>query len=574
MADALPSDLSQVDPADAWKPWQPAAGQWNRKWVAHLYRRGAFGPTPADTERALTDGFPKTLDRLLTGDPVAAERLELLTETGQFYSNPVQLRVWWLYAMLEGGHPLREKITLFWHNHFATSYSKVRSTKLMFQQNAVLRKHSLGKFRPFLLDMSKDVAMLVWLDSNQNVVGRANENYAREVMELFSLGVGNYTEKDIQEAARAFTGWHVDTLPNRDDLTFQYNAVLHDEGPKTVFGKTGNLNGDDVVKLCCDKPACAKFLVGKLYAFLVSETAPPAALLAPLEERFRKSDYDIADLVKAMLGSNLFFSDHAYRKRLKWPVEYALGAVRAVVPDRVPLGDLLDPLSKMGQALFEPPNVKGWRTGTDWLNSATLLARNNFAETVALGTWARASAKGNNPTATFAAPPAVAEPAVPDTLMLVNPPVPAGSIGIPVLLGPADQVGAAAGVLGAASVYPITPPMLEDLPVPGGSGPPRPPGKGPNNPNAPAPDPDAKFDAAAAVFAGKPKPATVPEVVKRMGELLYGDAVPAAARGKVEKFLGGDKKTPTAKELEAKEFRAKAREALHALMCLPEYQLD
>ena len=287
--------------------------------------------------------------------------------------------------MLEGGHPLREKLTLFWHNHFATSYAKVRSTKLMFEQNAILRKHALGKFRPFLLDMSRDTAMLVWLDSNRNVKGAPNENYAREVMELFSLGVGNYTEKDIQEAARAFTGWHHDT----EVVKFEFNRDLHDDGAKTIFGKTGKFTGEDVVRLCCEQAACAKFLVGKLYAFLVSETPPPKELLAPLADRFRTSDYDIAGLVGTMLGSRLFFSEHAYRKRVKWPVEYALGAINAAVPSRVPLSDVIDPLAKMGQPLFAPPNVKGWRTGTDWLNSATLLARNNFAETVALGTWNR-----------------------------------------------------------------------------------------------------------------------------------------------------------------------------------------
>ena len=572
MADALPSDLAKVDPADAWKAWQPSTViPWNRKWIAHLYRRAAFGPSPADTDRATIDGFEKTLTHLMTGDPDAAERLELLTATGYYYSDPVPLRVWWLYAMLEGGHPVREKLTLFWHNHFATSYSKVRSTKLMFQQNVTLRKHALGKFRPFLLDMSKDVAMLVWLDSNQNVKGRANENFAREVMELFSLGVGNYSEKDIQEAARAFTGWHVDTLPNRDDLTFQYNEVLHDDGPKTVFGKSGNLGGEDVVKLCCEKEACARFLVGKLYTFLVSETAPPKGLLTPLEDRFRKSDYDIADLVKAMLGSKLFFSEHAYRKRVKWPVEYAVGAVRSVVPGRVPLAGLANPLSKMGQALFAPPNVKGWRTGTDWLNSATLLARNNFAETVATGHWPRTSARSNNgpafgKEATRTPPEAV--PDMPEMLSLISPP--GGVEGAATLVGPPEQIQAAAGVLGAPAVYAAAMPMGNDLPPAAGAGSAPVPG-GPPKPPGPAPEPDAKFDPLKTLMATKP--ATISELVTRMGTLLYGEDVPASARGKIEKFLL-DPKKPAAPPADTKEFRTKAREALHALMCLPEYQLS
>lgn len=502
MADALPAELSKVDPADAWAAWRPSGSTpWDAKWVAHLYRRAAFGPSPADTARALADGPEKTLDRLLAGEPNPQLSDDFLASTGGFYTDPVGLRGWWLYAMLESGHPLREKLALFWHNHFATSYGKVRNTPLMLKQNFLLRKHALGKFRPFLLDMSRDTAMLVWLDSNRNVKGAPNENYAREVMELFSLGVGNYTEKDVQEAARAFTGWHHDPEVER----FEYNADLHDDGPKTVFGKTGPWGGEDVVRLCCDHPACARFLVGKLYAFLVSETPPPKGLLAPLEDRLRASDYDLAELVKTMLGSRLFFSPHAYRKRVKWPVEFALGAVRAVVPPRgpnpedpwVPIGDLIDPLGKMGQALFAPPNVKGWRTGTDWLNSATLLARNNFAETVATGAWSRSAARAAGRT----------QPAPPKT-----------------------AAKKAAGD------------------------------------EAPPPAPDAAYDVAETLFATKP--AGGPAVVARAAELLYGEPAPAAARSKLEAFVGGKAAAP-----DDPAFRQKVREAVHALMCLPEYQL-
>jgi hypothetical protein len=525
---------------------------WNRKWVAHLYRRAAFGPSPADTDRALEDGFARTLDRLMAGEPDAAERLELLTDTGRYYSDPLQLRVWWLYSMVEGGHPVREKLTLFWHNHFATSYAKVRSTKLMFEQNATLRKHALGKFRPFLLDMSRDTAMLVWLDSNQNVKGAPNENYAREVMELFSLGVGNYTEKDIQEAARAFTGWHHDP----EVTTYEYNPSLHDDGSKTVLGRTGKWGGEDVVRICTEQEACAKFLVGKLYGFLVSETAPPKGLLTPLEERYRKSGYDTADLVRAVIGSKLFFSEHAYRKRVKWPVEYALGVVRAVVPGRVPLGDVAEPLAKMGQVLFAPPNVKGWRTGTDWLNSATLLARNNFAESVATGQWKRTNVR-NAGNAAFTAK--VDAPGTAQAVALID-------------YSPEPN----AAVAGAAAAYTF-PTMdgpgggkviavpIEDTPPAAGA--PQAAKKG----GAAPPPVDAKFDPTAVLFATKP--ASVGALVTRMGELLYGEEVPPAARTKIEKFLHDGKSAVSEKDMESAAFRQRAREALHALMCLPEYQL-
>ena len=566
MAETLATNLKKIDPADAWAPYKPSAAvPWNKKWIAHFYRRAAFGPSPAETELALADGFEKTLAHLMAGEAKAPDLLELLTDAGRYLKSDSQIRAWWLSTMVEGGHPLREKMTLFWHNHFATSYAKVQRTQLMFEQNVLLRKYALGKFRPFLLDMARDTAMLKWLDSNQNVKGAPNENFAREVMELFSLGVGRYSEKDIQEAARAFTGWHVDSRINEDEDTFHFKPVLHDDGPKSVFGKAGNWNGDDIVRLCCDKPDCATFLVGKLYSFLVSETRPPEALLVPLEARFRKSDYDIADLVKAMLGSRLMFSQHAYRKRVKWPVEYAIGAIRAAVPGRAPLGNLVDPLAKMGQVLFAPPNVKGWRTGTDWLNSATLLARNNFAETVATGIWPRT--KNNGPTTPFGA---VAQPTT------------VADVAEPLIPYPAQGSAAAVGAAAAITFPTVTTgdgmmflqPGIPDLAEPGS-----PPAKataqpkGGPAPTAPvAPPTDPSVDPNEVLF--KPKPKDVAALVTKMGEMLFGEEIAPVARTKIEKFLLDGKKSLSEKDLDNPAFRAKAREALHALMCLPEYQLN
>ena len=292
--------------------------------------------------------------------------------------------------MLQGGHPLREKLTLFWHNHFATSLAKVQNPTLMFRQNCLLRKHALGRFGPLLQAISRDAAMLVWLDSNSNVKGKPNENYARELMELFSLGVGHYTEKDIREAARAFTGWRT------DGVGFAFDARLHDDGPKTVLGQTGAWDGGDVVRIVLEQPAAARFLVRKLYHFLVSEKAvPPDSLLEPLCESFRKSDYDIAGLVRTILASRHFYSDHAFRQRIKGPVEYVLGAVQAVYrrygeedADYRPLPQqvLVGRLGAMGQHLFAPPNVKGWPGGPSWLNTSTMLERDNFAGALAMGT--------------------------------------------------------------------------------------------------------------------------------------------------------------------------------------------
>jgi uncharacterized protein (DUF1800 family) len=317
--------------------------------------------------------------------------------------------------MLQGGHPLREKMTLFWHNHFATSIVKVSDSHLMFAQNCLLREHALGKFGALLREVGRDGAMLIWLDAASNVKGKPNENYARELMELFSLGVGNYTEKDIREAARAFTGW------TQGRKEFRFDPAAHDAGTKTILGQSGNWNGDDVARIVLEQPAAARFVVRKLYNYLVSETAPPDALLEPLCASFRKSDHDVAALVRTMLASRLFYSDHAFRRRVKSPVEYALGAVLAVYrrydeaeADYRPLPQqvMVHRLTAMGQTLFAPPNVKGWPGGRTWLNTSTVLERDNFAAALATGAlWTDPPAHLGSETSEEAAPPRAFDPA-------------------------------------------------------------------------------------------------------------------------------------------------------------------
>jgi uncharacterized protein (DUF1800 family) len=388
-----PPPIHKADPSLAWRPWEPSPGErFNLKWAGHLFRRAGFGASLAELRAAVEQGLDATLAHLLGADASAATRLQLLESVGDRMisdDRPDELRAWWCYSMLHTAQPLREKMTLFWHNHFATSITKVGRPTLMYAQNKLLRRHALGKFRPFLLDISRDPAMIVWLDNNSNVKGKPNENYAREVMELFSLGVGNYTEKDVKEAARAFTGWHTSASGSE----YEFNPKLHDEEPKTFLDRTGNWNGEDVVRILLDHPQAAIFLVGKLYRYFVSETHdPPPALLQPLAEAFRKSDYDIAALLKAILRSRHFFSEYAYRQRVKSPVEFVLGAARAVVhatPDeesaKLPPAPLANRIAAMGEDLFAPPNVKGWPHGKAWLNTATLLERNNFARQVAFG---------------------------------------------------------------------------------------------------------------------------------------------------------------------------------------------
>ena len=231
-----------------------------------------------------------------------------------------QARAWWLYRMLYSPHPLREKLTLFWHNHFATSNAKVNNAGFMLGQYELMYRHALGNFRDLLQEMSNDPAMLIWLDTNQSKKGMPNENYARELMELFSLGIGHYTEADIREAAKAFTGWEI------KDRKAIFDPAQHDDSEKTVLRQKGKWTGADIVRICLDQPAASPFIVGKLYRFLISETTPPTPeLIAPLAERFRKSNYDFGDLVQTMLRSNLFFSPDAYRTQVKSPVDFALG---------------------------------------------------------------------------------------------------------------------------------------------------------------------------------------------------------------------------------------------------------
>ncbi len=377
----VPVDAS--DPEAAWQPWEPdRAHPWNLQWAGHLYRRATFGASLDELRQAVGDGLPKTLNRIVDGPSEGtADRQDFLQRLGQTIAqqnNPNALRAWWLYCMLHSNYPFREKMTLFWHNHFVSSITKVTSAELMLQQNITLREHALGKFPPFLLAMSKNPAMLIYLDSNSNVKGKPNENYAREVMELFSLGVGNYTEKDIREAARAFTGWHT------SDGAFEFADKFHDFGTKTVLKQTGKWNGEDVVRILMEQPAAARFLVRKLYTFFVSEAAVPSdAFLEPLADTFRKSGYDIKAVVRQILASRYFYSQHAYRQRIKSPVEFVLGAVWSLTDRQIPQATLISQLELMGQNLFAPPNVKGWPGGKYWLNTSTVLARHNFALHVA-----------------------------------------------------------------------------------------------------------------------------------------------------------------------------------------------
>ncbi len=392
--------LDRLDPQVAWEPADE--GQtWDLRWAAHLYRRAAFGFPPLSVEARKDDRSPNPLGRL--EDAVRRGRRQCVTEvlegagTNESQSQFDQLldtvgerlaagswtrfggiqmdrlQGWWLYRMLTAPHPLQERMTLFWHDHFATSVDKVGQPALMFRQNQLLRKHALGDFGQLTLGISHDPAMMIFLDCNTNIAAAPNENFAREVMELFTLGVGNYTEKDIREAARAFTGYS--TAGGK----FFLDQKLHDAGQKTVLGQTGPWNGDDIVRICLQQQACPKFLAAKLYReFVNEETEPPEEILAVLAEAIRLHNFQMKPVLELILSSRLFYSEHAYRRRIKSPVEYIVGLLQAF-SSRVSVDVLVDLSADLGQVVFEPPNVAGWDGGKAWLNSATVLARNNLA---------------------------------------------------------------------------------------------------------------------------------------------------------------------------------------------------
>lgn len=377
MGETPVDDTKKIDAGWAWSAYRPSkASPWDVRKAGHLLRRAGFGCTAAELEAATRDGHEKTVNRLLApGEGMAEFEKEMgsLEEVIARTNNAGQMRAWWLTRMLYSPHPLREKLTLFWHNHFATSNAKVQNARLMLRQYQLMYRHALGDYAAMLREMSYDPAMLIWLDGKGSRKGSPNENYARELMELFSLGIGHYTEKDIREAAKAFTGWDV----VGDEAKF--NPARHDEGEKTVIGKKGKWKPDDVVKICLDQPACARFICFKLFRFLVSETIEPTEqLLAPLADGFRKSGYDFGALVRRVLTSNLFYSEEAYRTRIKSPVDFTLGTVRAL-EGRIGTTAVAVELEKLGQNVFSPPSVKGWDWGPSWLNGQTLLYRQNLA---------------------------------------------------------------------------------------------------------------------------------------------------------------------------------------------------
>lgn len=345
--------------------------------AAHLLRRLQFGVTPAEVDRAVADGLDATLDRLFTPQPESPEFLAsqaALKDAAVATASFPDLKAWWLHRMAGTANPVTEKITLFWHNHFATSAVKVQSVPMMVEQNDLFRNLGAGSFRKLLTAIARDPAMLVWLDGNANRKRHPNENFAREVMELFALGIGNYTEHDIQEAARAFSGWHL------RDGRFWFNESQHDDTEKTVFGKTGRYDGQAIIDLCLEHSASPRFLAYKLLrAFVTTQPAPQS--IDTVAALFVKHDLSLAPVLKAVCRSDEFYRDDVRGAIIKSPVELLIGTLRPLC-ERIRWPAVRDLAAQLGQDVFAPPSVKGWDGGRQWIHATAWVQRWNFLSDV------------------------------------------------------------------------------------------------------------------------------------------------------------------------------------------------
>ena len=420
---------SSADQASAWQDdlSQISPGDWNRSRAAHLLERAGFGGTPEEID-AFTAMTPKeAVRRLVYFEGVGETKLEPFDHSGiwkpemdpfpesraqavrQGYERgesmgvkvdasldrPLQpivnrffylLRadvlearraaLWWAERMLRTERPLQEKMALFWHGHFATSDSKVRDYRKLLIQLDLFHEQGLGSFRDLLLGITKDPAMLVYLDNGENRKGHPNENFGREVLEMFSMGVGNYAEHDIREASRAFTGW------TQEKLRFVVHENAHDRGTKSVLGKTGDLDGEDVIDIIVSKPATARFIAGKIYRWFVREDAS-AGTIDRLAKALVENRYEIAPMMEAILLSKDFYSPASVATQIKSPVQLLVSTYKKLGLTEIPtIPDFNTATASLGQLLFHPPNVAGWAGGRSWITGASLLQRGDLARLI------------------------------------------------------------------------------------------------------------------------------------------------------------------------------------------------
>lgn len=364
----------------------------------HLLARTGFAPAESEVQAYAKLSRAQAADKLLSETrseaqtpppswvnepPLPLRDIQRLPEEEkkallrQQIERGVELRGWWYREMLATPTPLTERMTLFWHNHFVSSQQKVKSAQLMYRQHVLLRGYALGNFGELLHAVSKDPAMILYLDNASNRRGRPNENFAREVMELFTLGVGHYTEQDIQEAARAFTGWSLD----RSSGEFRFYRLLHDGGTKTVLGRSGDFDGDAVLDILLAQPQTAEFISAKLWREFVSPD-PDVKEVQRLAQVFREARYEIKPLLRALFSSDTFYAPANRARLIKSPVDLLVGTLRQFSIEGLDTRLLAFAGRQLNQDLFGPPNVKGWPGGDDWINSTTLLARKQFMERI------------------------------------------------------------------------------------------------------------------------------------------------------------------------------------------------
>jgi len=372
----------------------PYTGPWSPRLAAHLLRRAGFGGSAADVDRAAAAGMNVAVDRLINfgpdaypaqpaGDitfPVGPKAALDQAAIKQRRLAFVRTEMWWLNRCLLTANPLQEKLVYFWHNHFTSGLGEggIQPQDMVDQLN-LFKQMATGNFAELTHAVTRNAAMLLYLNNAQNNKNHPNENYARELMELFTMGVGNYSEEDVRQSARAFTGFTLDYRGNRQ---FVFRPRIHDYGTKTFLGRSGDFDGDDIINIIMQQPVTARFMAAKFLKSFVYENPEPA-LLNAVADRFRATNYDVRDLVNVVLRSNAFYSDKAYRALVKSPIEVVIGAHKllgatAVEPAALPA------LIQMGQSPLNPPNVAGWPGGALWLNTGTMMARLNYLNRLVL----------------------------------------------------------------------------------------------------------------------------------------------------------------------------------------------
>jgi hypothetical protein len=413
---AWKDDLSPITAAD-----------WNYDRAAHLLSHAGFGGTPAEIQKLADAGLERAVRSLVHYESIANPKMQPFVESGLWDptlngfpdsrpeatdraarhgvsmgveskptgNRPVQpvsdrffywlratmletrrLGYWWANRMLQTTHPVEQKMALMWHGHFATHENKVRDYRKMMQQIDLFEQEATGNVRDLTIQIAQNPAMLYFLDAQYNVKGAPNENFAREVMELFTMGVGNYAEKDVREGARAFTGWYF------DNLTFKVDLVKHDDGVKTFLSRTGNFDGVDVLKIIFEQPATAEYLAGKIYRFLVRDELSPG-LRTRLGAILRDNNWEVKPLLTVMFSSKDFYSQASYGGHIKGPVEHLVGMMKHLGVDAIPgVPDFNQSTIAMGQHLLNPPSVAGWAGGKAWITPGLLIARGNVARDV------------------------------------------------------------------------------------------------------------------------------------------------------------------------------------------------